>query len=549
MKILKSIFRILSRYGWGTTLVVLAAFAVGFTWSSSDELYSNIRLFDKAAIAISSSYVENLDERSLIKAGIDGMLAKLDPYSKYLSDADYLYLKQETDGEFEGIGVSLGFHHDTLTVESVLEGTPSYNRGIIAGDRIIAIDGVDTEKVGMKQIKMALRGQKGSAVNLDIYRPGTGLLKFRVERDTVEVKAITYCSIVKGEVGYIKLALFSSGCTKELHDAIRDLKKQGMTSLILDLRDNPGGLLLESVEIASMFLPEKAGIVETRSKGGLIGDTYFSSGKSDFQVGGLAVLVDSQTASAAEIVAGAIQDHDRGVIIGGATFGKGLVQQIMQFTDDSALKLTTAKYYLPSGRCLQKPDWSTFELVSVKDAEPTDSLFSTDSGRSVFGGGGIMPDIFIEGNALSAYGEALKSESHIFDFSLSYLTSHKISPKFKVDAIIMADFKKFLESRDFHYETNERTAFLELRNNLNEPSAKLEAALDVVDTELSAKESWEFDDHYSEIARLLQETIIFQAFGETTLYREIRLPSEPEITEALNILSDNNRYAGILTIR
>jgi carboxyl-terminal processing protease len=528
--------------------VVLAAFAVGFTWSSSDELYSNIRLFDKAAIAISSSYVENLDERSLIKAGIDGMLAKLDPYSRFLSDADYLYLKQETEGEFEGIGVSLGFHHDTLTIESVLEGTPSYNRGVLAGDRIIAIDGVSTIKMGMKEIKMALRGEKGSAVILDIFRPGIGRLNLQVERATVEIKAIPYYSMVKGDVGFIKLARFSGGCNKELHDAIRDLKKLGMTSLILDMRDNPGGLLLESVEVASMFLPEKAKIVETRSKGGLVGDTYFSSGKSDFQIGGLAVLVDSQTASAAEIVAGAIQDHDRGIIIGTATFGKGLVQQIMQFTDDSALKLTTAKYYLPSGRCLQKADWSTFELVSVKDAEPIDSLFSTDSGRSVFGGGGIMPDLFVEGNTFSDYGENLKGESHIFDFSLSYLATHKINSKFKIDAAIMTDFKKFLETREFRYETNERAAFLELKNNLSEPSARLATALNVVDSELSARENWEFDNHYSEVSRLLHETIILQAFGESTLYREIRLPSEPEIQEALNILSDNNRYADILTL-
>jgi carboxyl-terminal processing protease len=548
MKILKVIFKILSRYGWGTTLVVLAAFAVGFTWSSSDELYSNIRLFDKAAIAISSSYVENLDDRSLIKAGIDGMLAKLDPYSRFLSDADYLYLKQETEGEFEGIGVSLGFHHDTLTVESVLEGTPSFNRGILAGDRIIAIDGLSTEKLGMREIKIALRGQKGSSVILDVHRPGIGRLVFQVEREKVEIKAIPFYGMAKGDVGYIKLARFSSGCYRELHDAIRDLKKLGMTSLILDMRGNPGGLLLESVEVASMFLPEKASIVQTRAKGGLVGDSYFSSGKSDFQVGGLAVLVDSETASAAEIVAGAIQDHDRGVVIGCATYGKGLVQQIMQFTDDSALKLTTAKYYLPSGRCLQKPNWSTFELVSVKDIESTDSLFSTDSGRSVFGGGGVMPDIFTEGEAQSAYVGALKSESYIFDYSLSYLAEHKIGLKFKVDADMMAEFKKLLETKKFRYETDARAAFQDLKKNLNEPSSRLSDALNVIDKELGAKEVWEFDAHYSEISRMLQETIILQAFGETALYQEVRLPTDPEISEALNILSDNNRYADILTI-
>ncbi|HBZ00273.1 MAG TPA: hypothetical protein DEO84_03025, partial [candidate division Zixibacteria bacterium] len=420
MKILGAIFRILSRYGWSATLIVLGAFAVGFTWSSSDELYSNIRLFDKAAITISSDYVENLNDKELIKAGIDGMLAKLDPYSKFLADDDYLYLKQETEGEFEGIGVSLGFHHDTLTVESVMEGTPGYNRGIIAGDRIISIDGTTTTNLNIRQIKMILRGQRGSTVSLGIFRPDMGAFNLKIERAKVEIKAIPFYSMVKDNVGYIRLARFSSGSSSELHNAIRDLKRLGMTSLILDMRNNPGGLLLESVEMASMFLPEKAKIVETRGKNGMVGDTYFSSGKDDFQVGGVAVLVDSLTASAAEIVAGAIQDHDRGVIIGGSTFGKGLVQQVMQFTDETALKLTTAKYYLPSGRCLQKPDWSTFELVRGKVDEPTDSLYRTDSGRAVFGGGGIIPDIFVEDDASSDYIQSIKNQAKFFDFSLVY---------------------------------------------------------------------------------------------------------------------------------
>ncbi len=549
MKIITAIYRILSRYGWGTTLVVLAGFAVGFTWSSSDALYDNIRLFDKAAITINSEYVENLNESQLIKAGIDGMLSKLDPYSKYLSDADYLYLKQETEGEFEGIGITLGFHHDTLTVESVIEGTPAFKRGIVAGDRIVGIDDVSTVNKKMREIKMMLRGRQGSVVTLNIIRPNSGLLNIHVEREVVEIKAIPFFSMVKDDVGYIRLARFSSGCSREIHDAIRDLKRQGMTSMILDLRDNPGGLLLESVEIASMFLPETISVVETRGKGGMVGDSYASSGKPDFQIGGLAVLVDSQTASAAEILAGAIQDHDRGVIIGCSTFGKGLVQQVMQFTDDSALKLTTAKYYLPSGRCLQKPDWSTFELVKDKSNEPAASLYKTDSGRAVFGSGGIMPDIYIEGDTPSLYVNALVDESFIFDFSLAYLKDHTINPRFKADSTVMSQFRQFLKTRKFQFENNERTAFQDLKQNLKEPSEKLKSALDTIDKELAAKEAWEFESHYSEIAKQLRGEMILQAFGETTLYQQVRLPGDQEIVEALNILSDNNRYSDILSFR
>jgi carboxyl-terminal processing protease len=546
MKIIAAIYRILSRYGWGATLVVLAGFAVGFTWSSSDALYDNIRLFDKAAITINSEYVENLNESQLIKAGIDGMLSKLDPYSKYLSDADFLYLKQETEGEFEGIGIALGFHHDTLTVESVMDGTPANKRGVIAGDRIVGIDDVSTANKNIREVKMMLRGQSGSTVTLNIIRPEIGLLKLHVEHEIVEIKAIPFYGIVKDNVGYIRLARFSGGCTGEIHDAIRNLKRMGMTSLILDLRDNPGGLLLESVESASMFLPETVSIVQTRGKGGMVGDSYISAGKPDFQVGGLVVLVDSLTASAAEILAGAIQDHDRGVIIGCSTFGKGLVQQVMQFTDDSALKLTTAKYYLPSGRCLQKPDWSTFELVKDKSNEPTASLYKTDSGRAVLGGGGIIPDIYIDGDALSPFVITLINESYIFDFSLAYLRDHTISPGFRVDSTTMAQFRQFLKMKKFQYENDERTAFIDLKQNLKEPSEKLKSALDIIDKELAIKETWEFESHYSEIAGQLREAMILQAFGETVLYKEVRLPGDPEILEALTILSDNNRYSDIL---
>jgi carboxyl-terminal processing protease len=514
MRIIRGIFQILSRYGWTAALIVLGAFAVGFTWSSSDELYSHIRLMDRAAITITSDYVDELDEGRVIRAGIDGMLS----------------------------------NHDSLTVESVLEGTPCYAQGVAPGDRIIAIDGRTTVGADMRSVKLMLRGPRGTEVSVKILRPGAGFLDFRVEREKVEIKAISFYGMARQDVGYIRLDRFSSGCTGVVRQAIHDLKKLGMRSLILDLRGNPGGLLIEAVETASMFLPQKADIVETRGRGGLVGDSYVSSGRPDFQTGGLTILVDSLTASAAEIVAGAIQDHDRGVIIGGATFGKGLVQQVIQFSDDSALKLTTAKYYLPSGRCLQKPDWSSFELDNVRSEDPADSLFRTDSGRAVFGGGGIIPDIYLEENGISAYIAALESQSCFFDFSLGYTTKHQLQPDVKTDTVIMNEFRQFLRSTDFHFQSEERIAFIDMKGKLIKPSQKIISALDIIDRELSARDSWEFESNYSQIASRLRETMVRMKFGESAIYKEIRLPSQPEILEALSILSDSNRYAGILSV-
>ncbi|OGC90373.1 MAG: hypothetical protein A2W25_02135 [candidate division Zixibacteria bacterium RBG_16_53_22] len=539
-------FRILSRYGWTATLIILGLFAVGFTWSSSDELYTNIRLFDKAAITVMSSYVEQVDETELIKAGIDGMVSRLDNFSRYLSGPDYLFLLQETDGEFEGIGVSLEFHHDTLIVESVLEGTPASYQGLKAGDRILAIDGSSTSAIEMPRVKMLLRGQKDTTVNLKVFRPVGGLLEFNVVRDVVKVNAISYSGMLNFHTGYVRLARFSEGCSKEMRGALTVLKQAGAQSLILDLRDNPGGLLAEAAKIASMFLPEKAGIVTTRGREGTAITTYDSHGDDVFQDGELVIIVNGQTASAAEILAGAIQDNDRGVIVGSPTFGKGLVQQILQFTEETALKLTTSKYYLPSGRCLQKPDWSTFELMDNRDSAKGDTIFTTLSGRPVFGSGGIMPDIYVDEPELSDYVDYLKTESCFFDFSLDYVQRHRIDNSFSLDDSTVSEFKEFVARRGSDFVSGERQSLLNLEEKLGSPNQKITGALNTIDSELSRKESWRFDSHQGEIRRELHETIIYQALGQEALYRYALLPDQAEISEAVRILSDGGLYDRIL---
>jgi carboxyl-terminal processing protease len=548
MKVLKAILNTLSRYGWSASLIVLGGFAAAFTWSSSDDLYSNIRIFDKTAVTITSSYVENIDENALIKAGIDGMMAKLDPYSRYLTGGDYDYLKQETDGEFNGIGVSLGDHHDTLTVESVLPDSPGDRRGIKPGDRLLVIDGVDISKSNSAEIRGMLHGAEGSKVNLSLHRPGSGYFNIDVEREKIEISPISYYGLASDGAGYIELSLFSDGAASEVSEAIKSLKRQGMKSLILDLRENPGGLLVESVKIASLFLPDGASVVETRGRDGQVTESFKSSGEKVFQSGELIILVNSQTASAAEIVAGAIQDHDRGIIIGSATFGKGLVQQIMQFSENSALKLTTAKYYLPSGRCLQKPDWSTFELVRGKLASGSDSLYRTISGRPVFGGGGILPDIVIDEAISSPYVDYLHTESCFFDYAVDYIRSHPVQRDFTVSDTEMEKFREFLKSRQIHFSSDERVAFNSFKEKLSVPNQRLATALNTIDTEITAKENWQFDSNYKQISACLTETIVRLSGGENALYEQVLIKSDPEIRRALSVINDGARYVDILSL-
>jgi carboxyl-terminal processing protease len=547
-KILLITFRILSRYGWTATLIILGLFAVGFTWSSSDDLYANIRLFDKAALTVTSNYVEPVNETELITAGIEGMVSKLDNYSKYLSGPEYYFLLQETDGEFEGIGVSLEFHHDTLTIESVLKGTPAYYRGLMAGDRVLSIDGQSTNELEISRVRMLLRGQAETSVKLRVLRPGQGLINVDVVREIVKVDAIPYFGMINSQVGYIRLARFSEESSQEVKRAIRFLKKNGAQTLIIDLRDNPGGLLIEAVKIAGMFLPQGAAVVTTRGRTESPSTIYTSEGEDDFQEGGLAIIVNGQTASAAEILAGAVQDNDRGIIVGSPTFGKGLVQQILQFTENSALKLTTSKYYLPSGRCLQKPDWSTFALSENRGGHGGDSIFATVSGRPVFGGGGIMPDIFIDIAAASDYIEFLRSESCFFDFGLEYIRDHTFSEPFSVNEALIAEFRKFLELKGSQFVSTEREAFQNLKEKLGTPGEKVSQALKAIDAELKRKDDWRFESNHSEMRNELYETIISLALGKAEIYRQVWFPNQAEITEAVEILSDSSHYTRILAV-
>lgn len=370
-----------------------------------------------------------------------------------------------------------------------------------------------------------------------------------MKRENVAIRSVPYYSILPGAIGYIRITNFSENCLKDVKSALKDLKGRGIQSLILDLRGNPGGLLIESIDVASLFLPEDSKIVETRGRKNAIIGSYFSVESPIFPDGELAVLVDHQTASAAEILAGAIQDHDRGVIIGTETYGKGLVQQVMQFSDNSALKITTSKYYLPSGRCLQKPDWSSFEITAETPESRTDTLYYTDSGRSVFGGGGINPDIYVESMEESDYVAALKKEACFFDFAMEYSKDHKIADGFSVDNRIMKEFKEFVARRGFAFQDEDRAAFDNFKDKISFLDDETGEALKTLERKLDSRETWQFDNHYLEIQSDLNEEIVVRANGEKALYEDIWLKEHAEIKRAGEILADSEKYLSILASR
>lgn len=399
-----------------------------------------------AEMAISNMYVDSVDEKKLVEDGIRGMLEKLDPHSAYLTAKEVKAADEPLSGGFEGIGVQFNMIDDTLMVIQPVVNGPSEKAGIIAGDRIVTVN--DTAIAGVKMsredIMRRLRGPKGTKVRLGVVRSGiTDTLQFTVTRDKIPVKTVDAVYMIRPEVGYIRIGSFGSTTHTEFMEGMRLLRKKGMKSLILDLQENGGGYLQAAVDVANEFLQSGDMIVYTDGLKAPKSE-YRAKGNGSFTKGRVVVLVDSYTASAAEIVTGAIQDHDRGTVVGRRTFGKGLVQRPVSLPDGSMIRLTVSHYYTPAGRCIQKPytkgggkDYAMDMMNRLKSGELTsaDSVHFADSlkyytlrdHRTVYGGGGIMPDHFVplDTTRYTKFHRMLAAKNVILNANLRYIDSHR----------------------------------------------------------------------------------------------------------------------------
>lgn len=399
---------------------------------------SNYNKVDDIIDYIVRDYVDSVNVNDLETNAINGMLNDLDPHSQYISAKEFHEVNDPLMGSFEGIGIAFRIEKDTIMVINTIGGGPSEKVGLMAGDRIVKID--DTLAIGISNTKAVrkLKGEKGTQVKVSIYRHGIPkLIDFTITRDVIPTYSLDVAYMVNDSIGYIKLNKFSTTSYHEFNDAVYDLNKQGMKKLIFDLRGNGGGLLTTAINIADEFLPKGKLIVYTQGKNRP--KNYAYATESGLLINEeVAILIDEGTASASEIVAGAIQDNDRGTIIGRRSFGKGLVQEQMALPDGSALRLTVARYYTPTGRCIQKPytkeDFSDYnmeyyhrfldgELYSKDSIKFSDSLkYTTPGGKVVYGGGGIMPDIFIPiiPDSTHIFFNSLANKGLIFQFAFDY---------------------------------------------------------------------------------------------------------------------------------
>jgi carboxyl-terminal processing protease len=442
------------------------------TAASGDDVYDNVKKFNEALTLVQKNYVDDVSADKLTEAAIKGMLLQLDPHSTYITQEQLKRINEDFSGSFEGIGVEFDIVNDTITIVTPISGGPSEALGILAGDKIVKIDGVSSVGMTREDVPKKLRGPKGTKVTVSIARGGSpNLIDFEITRDKIPLYSVDASFMINSEVGYARVTRFSATTYDEFSKALADLKKQGMRKLVLDLRNNPGGYLDQAFKMASMFIDKGKKIVYTKSRIAAYNDEYISDG-GDYTNIPLVVLVNDGSASASEIVSGAIQDWDRGIIVGENTFGKGLVQRQYDLSDGSAMRVTTSRYYTPSGRLIQKPyEGGEYKKMLINEEEgdnlyhnkdtkdTTRPEFKTMGGRTVLGGGGITPDFIVKLDTLTDYSVQLRRLNLFLEYANAYFDINrenikssysdyiKFRDNFSISDGMLNDFKSLAASK------------------------------------------------------------------------------------------------------
>lgn len=542
------------RSAWFAIPVVAGLAFVSFR--QDDRLFDIARNLDIYATLfkeLNAYYVDDINPNQLIKTSIDQMLRSLDPYTVYYAEDDIEDYMTMTTGKYNGIGAMVSSSDGKHVVMMVYEDTPAQKAGLLLGDEIIKINDVDISAREDFDTGKLLKGQTQTNVKLTIKRYGIPKpVEVTLNRDIVKVTNVPFYGMISEDVGYIDLKDFTATASREVKNAFQELKGKGMKSVILDLRDNPGGLLNMAIEISNIFVAKGEEIVSTKGKVTEWNKTYVANSPAlDTEIP-MVVLTNNRSASAAEIVSGVIQDYDRGVLIGQRTYGKGLVQTTRDLSYNTKMKITTAKYYIPSGRCIQAIDYShRNEDGSVgKIPDTLMTAFKTHNGRVVYDGGGILPDIVTDKETFSPLAISLGRNRLFFDYAVKYRFEHttiKPASEFHLTDQEYAAFVKWLGDKDYDYTT-------QVERDLNdlEASAKKEKSLDAIEDQIKALKSKlthnkdnDLQLHKAEIKSILEEEIIKHYYLEKGM-REASFQEDPEVKSALALFKDPARYNAIL---
>jgi len=536
------------------TLLLIAITSTGFLINQDSRdfrIAKNLDIFFTLFRELNTFYVDEIDPDKIIQSGIDNMLKGLDPYTVYYPESDVGEFTFMTTGKYGGIGSLVRKSGDYAIISEVYEGFPADLAGIKAGDLLKKVNGSSLKGLTTDKVSEKLKGDPGTEMTITIERNGQEI-DYSLKREKIAIPPVPYFGMIDSKTGYIRFTNFTQNCIEDVRNALTSLKTNNPEQIILDLRGNPGGLLTEAVEIVNLFVGSGNEVVSTKGKVKQFDDSYKTTKPAVDEKISLAVLINRGSASASEIVAGAIQDLDRGIIVGQRSYGKGLVQITRPLSYNTQLKVTTAKYYIPSGRCIQALDFSHPNEDGSVGIIP-DSLiseFKTKNGRIVKDGGGITPDIEIKPESLSQIAAELYMRNFIFDFSTKYYWDHPDlnSPEqFSFTDKDYADFKSFLEKRNFNYKTGTEESLNELIEN-----AKREKYYDIhkdLFTELEKDITHSLDQDLtmfrSEITDLLEDEIISRYFykGGAIAWT---IKKDEQITKALEILNNKEEYIAIL---
>lgn len=534
--------------------LAVASFFVSSYTDNFFEISKNLDIFITLFKELNLYYVDETQPGKLMEEGINGMLESLDPYTTYIPESDIEDYRFMTTGQYGGIGALIRTKGDRVIVAEPYEGFPAQKAGLMAGDEILEINGKSTEGKSTNDVSSVLKGQPNTEVKVKIKRIGIDKpFDKTILREEVQIKSVPYFGMLEPEIGYVNLSSFTDNCAKEVADAVTELKTKGMKKLVLDLRGNPGGLLKEAVTLSNLFVDKGEQIVNTKGKVKDGCKNYVAMAQPMDTDMPIAVLVNSGSASASEIVAGVLQDLDRGVIIGQRTYGKGLVQMTRPLSYNAQLKLTTAKYYIPSGRCIQAVDYASRNEDGSVNKVPDSlmTLYHTKGGRPVFDGGGILPDVETEPMRLSDISFSLGTKMLLLDFATEY--RHKnptiaAATEFKVDDKLYSEFKEWLKDKEYDYTTESEELIKNLKKVAEEEKrfTPMQEEYEALEAKVSHNKTHDLENFSEELKDLLRAEIVSRYYFQKGRLQAM-LDEDIDVVKAVSVLKDAPGYKKILT--